>query len=105
MKAYVKINITLHYESTGLEDGTKYPVSVHRAGTIQVLDTGEGERAMRMIENHVESMFSNMSVKPLTGTHKPDLAAAFGGLQEPTRLEPTKPTNSSLTGDLPPEKV
>ena len=86
MKAYVKINITLHFEGNSTEDGTKYPLAVHHAGVIEVLDKNEGERAMAMCSNHVESMFLNMSVKPHTGDHKPDLAAAFGGLPEPKEI-------------------
>ncbi len=85
MKAFVKINIQIHFEGSPNEDGTKYPLAAHHAGVIEVLDKSEGERAMAMLSNHCESMFLNMSVKPLTGNHKPDLAAAFGGLQEPKK--------------------
>ncbi len=88
MKAYVKVNIQIQFEGTGQEDGSKYPLSAHHAGEIEVVDVGEGERAMAMLSNHVNSMFSSMSVKVLPpGSHKPDLKAAFGGDPEPGPLK------------------
>ncbi len=91
MKAHVKINIQIHFDGSGPHDQSKFPLSTHLAGVIDVADVDEGGRAMTMLHNHVSSMFRNMSVVPVEGGHKPDLAAAFGG--DP---EPKKPTNGEV---------
>lgn len=84
MKAFVKVNISIHFEGTGLEDGTKYPLQVQRAGLVMVGDVEEGKRVIDALSNHVNSTFVQMGVKVLPpGQHKPDLALAFGGDPEP----------------------
>ncbi len=82
MKAYVKINISIHFEGEGPHDGTKYPLQSHRAGMVEVVDIEEGKRVISALENHVASTFTSMGVKPIPTSPKPDLAAAFGGLPE-----------------------
>ena len=92
MKAHVKINIVIQFESEASAVGptakeafaAKYPVQAHHAGMIEVADVDEGERVMAALGNHVNSTFVSMGVKPLPpGQHKPDLAAAFGGEEQP----------------------
>jgi len=108
LKAHVKINVIIHLENEGSSDakeafGAKYPLAAHHAGVIEVADIPEGERAMTMIANHVNSMFKNMSVRPVApavAIHIPTLEAAFGGDQEPNR-EPKYPEPKREHGDLP----
>ncbi len=100
MKAHVKIDIQIQFEGSGPHDNSKFPLATHLAGVIEVADVDEGARAMTMLQNHVSSVFRNMSVKSVEGGSKPDLAAAMGGDQEPARpahfpSEPKK-TNGEL---------
>ncbi len=87
LKAHVKINVIVHVEGGSSEEAakTKYPLAAHCAGVVEVSNVEEGERLVEMVRNHVASMFRNLSVEVVKGGHKPDLAAAMGGDQEPTR--------------------
>lgn len=96
MRAHVKINIVIQFESEASAAGpevkqavaAKYPLQAQRAGVIDVIDIAEGERVIAALENHVNATFVQMGVKALPpGSHKPDLAAAFGGDPEPTGEE------------------
>lgn len=92
LKAYVKVNILVHLENEGSADakeafGAKYPLAEHRAGTVEVKDISEGERLVGMLNNHLNNTFMQLGILELKGTHKPDLALAFGGDPEPKRPE------------------
>jgi hypothetical protein len=80
MKAHVKINVSIQLDGGEAE---KYPLSVQYAGTVEVADRDEAERVVAMLGNHVRTTFAQMSVKPATGDHQPDLALAHGGDPEP----------------------
>ncbi len=82
MKAYVKINITIHFEGDSPFDGTKFPLSVHQAGVVDVTDVEEGRRVVEALNNHVASTFHSMGVKPIPASPPPDFSQAFGGLPE-----------------------
>lgn len=78
MKAFVKININIHFDEVGSN------LAVHRAGVVEVADAAEGERVIAALESHVNSTFVQMGVKcvppPSGEAWKPDLALAHGGV-------------------------
>lgn len=91
MKAQVKVNISIHFEDgtfsvdPKLNEEIKYPLALSHAGVIEVKDKAEAERVIAMLSNHVRTTFRQMSVAEVVyGSHKPDLALAMGGDQEPT---------------------
>ncbi len=91
MKAHVKVNIQIHVESEASAAGTdakdalkaKYPISAQYAGVTEISSLEEGERAMAMFKNKVDTMFRDMSVQPAVVGPKAEFTAAFGGMPEP----------------------
>lgn len=96
LKAHVKINVIVHLEGGGSDEEAakaKYPLAAHCAGMVEVANVEEGERLVEMVRNHVASMFRNLNVSIVKGEHKPDLAAAMGGDQEPSKEDGNGATN------------
>ncbi len=92
MKAHLKINISLHLEGESAAvdpraaEAVKYDLAFQCSGEKQVEDKSAAERSLAALVNAVIQATQRLSYVPVSGTHKPDLAAAFGGDPEPAAL-------------------
>lgn len=102
LKAYVKLRVTIHLEdeeenptSNGdLKDPIvakarveadirrstfKYPLQASSSGVFPVISRDE---AVRMLDALLKGAMAPLGIRPLVGSYKPSLSAAFGGCPE-----------------------